>query len=107
LSEINGSVNVGNEIRDFVNENVDVSLVTAAENAQIQVTNGTVIGGHFGVVQGYLVYTFITVNVENQTGYITLIDAGNSNELYTSEGQPISSFNPVFGHQELHGSMDL
>jgi hypothetical protein len=81
LSEINGSVNFGNEIRDFVNENVNISLVTAAENAQSQLTNGTVIGGHLGVVQGYLVYKFITVNVENQTGYITLIDAGNSNEL--------------------------
>ncbi|HEX6281604.1 MAG TPA: hypothetical protein VFZ67_05200 [Nitrososphaera sp.] len=103
LPEINGSVNVGNEIRDFVNQNVNVSFVTAAENAQSQVTNGTVIGGHLGVVQGYLVYRFLTVNAENQTGYITLIDAGNGNELYTSQGQPSSSFNPIFGHQGLHG----
>ena len=57
LSEIDGSINVRNE------------------NAQSQVTKGTVRGGHLGVVQGYLVYKFITVNVENQTGYITLIDA--------------------------------
>lgn len=103
LPEINGSVNVGNEISDFVNENVNVSFVTAAENAQSQVTNGTVLGGHLGVVQGYLVYKLFTVNTENNTGYITLIDAGNGNELYTSEGQPISSFNPMFGHQGLHG----
>ena len=44
------------------------------------------------MVQGYLVYKFFTVNTENQTGYITLIDAGNGNEFYTSEGKPISSF---------------
>lgn len=65
LPEINGSVNVGNETRDFVNENVNVSFVTTAENAQSQVTNGAVSEGHLGVVQGRLVYKFIRVNVEN------------------------------------------
>jgi hypothetical protein len=44
------------------------------------------------------------VNAENhQAGYITPIDAGNGNELYTSKGQPISSFNPIFGYPRLHG----
>jgi hypothetical protein len=43
------------------------------------------------------------VNVENQTGYITSIDAGNGNALYTSKVQLTSSFNPIFGYPGLHG----
>jgi hypothetical protein len=42
------------------------------------------------------------VNAENQTGYITPIDAGNGNELYTSKVQLISSFNPIFGYPGIH-----
>jgi hypothetical protein len=43
------------------------------------------------------------VNAENQTGYITPIDAGNGNELYASKVQLISSFNPIFGYPGLRG----
>jgi hypothetical protein len=38
------------------------------------------------------------VNAENQTGYITPVDAGNGNELYPSKGEQISLFNPIFGY---------
>jgi hypothetical protein len=76
LPEINRSINVGNEIRDFINQMLNISFVRAgSRKCTKSSSNGTVLGGHLGVVQGYLVYKFITVNVENQTGYITLIDA--------------------------------
>jgi len=48
------------------------------------ITHRTVIGGHLDVVQEYLVYKFFTGECRKQTGYITLIDAGNGNGLYTS-----------------------
>ena len=103
LPEIDGSINVRNEIRDFVNQMLNISFIRAAENAQSQVTKGTVRGGHLGVVQGYLVYKFITVNVENQTGYITLIDAETAmNFTPPSVNQLVRSLNPIFGHQGLH-----
>jgi uncharacterized membrane protein YkoI len=100
IPQINGSVSVANETSNFINENVKVPFVAAAQTAQGQVANGTVLGGHLGVVQGYLVYKFFVVeNNTNQAGHLTVIDAGNGDVLYTSEGQPLGSF----GHSSIFG----
>ena len=99
MPQINGSVSLANEASNFINENVNVSFVEAAQTAQGQLTNGTVFGGHLGVVQGYLVYTFFVANTANQTGHLVVVDAGNGNVLYTSEGQSFGSF----GHPMMFG----
>jgi uncharacterized membrane protein YkoI len=99
IPQINGSVSVANETSNFINENVKVPFVAAAQTAQGQVTNGSVFGGHLGVVQGYLVYKFFVANIANQTGHLTVIDAGNGQVLYTSEEQPLGSF----GHSSMYG----
>lgn len=101
MPQINGSVSVANETSNFINENVRVPFVEAAQTAQGQVTNGTAFGGHLGVVQGYLVYTFFVANTANQTGHLTVIDAGNGDVLYSSEGQPLGSF----GHSSMYGHL--
>ncbi|AFU59414.1 hypothetical protein Ngar_c24920 [Candidatus Nitrososphaera gargensis Ga9.2] len=103
VPEINGSVSVANETMDFIRENVGVSFVAAAETAQGHVTDGAVLGGHLGVVQGYLVYKFLVANTANQTGYLVIVDAGNGDVLYTSEGQQLGSFGPMSGHWGGHG----
>jgi uncharacterized membrane protein YkoI len=105
LPQINGSVSLANEASNFINENVKVPFVAAAQTAQGQVTNGTVLGGHIGIVQGYLVYTFFTADAANQTGHLVVVDAGNGHVLYTSEGQSLGSFgNPMmFGAWGGHG----
>jgi uncharacterized membrane protein YkoI len=99
MPQINGSVSVANETRNFINENVKVPFVEAAQTAQGQVTNGTVLGGHLGVVQGYLVYTFFVADTTNQTGHLVIVDAGNGNVLHTSEGLSFDSF----GHPMMFG----
>jgi len=99
LPQINGSVSVANETRNFINENVKVSFVEAAQTAQGQATNGTVLGGHLGVVQGYLVYTFFVADTASQTGHLVIVDAGNGNVLHTSEGLSFGSF----GHPMMFG----
>jgi uncharacterized membrane protein YkoI len=100
IPQINGSVSVVNETSNFINENVKVPFVEAAQTAQGQVTNGTVLGGHLGVVQGYLVYKFFVVaNNADQAGHLAVIDAGNGDVLYTSEGQSLGSF----GHSSIFG----
>jgi hypothetical protein len=105
LPQINGSVSLANEASNFINENVKVSFVAAAQTAQGQVINGTVLGGHIGIVQGYLVYTFFAADAANQTGHLVVVDAGNGHLLYTSEGQSLGSFgNPMmFGAWGGHG----
>jgi uncharacterized membrane protein YkoI len=105
MPQINGSVSIANEASNFINENVKASFVSAAQTAQGQVTNGTVLGGHMGIVQGYLVYTFFVADAANQTGHFVVIDAGNGDVLYNSEGQSLGSFgNPMmFGAKVGHG----
>jgi uncharacterized membrane protein YkoI len=105
MPQINGSVSVANETSNFINENVKVSFVEAAQTAQGQVANGTVLGGHLGVVQGYLVYTFFVADTANQTGHLVIVDAGNGNVLHTSEGLSFGSFGHpmIFGPWGGHG----
>jgi hypothetical protein len=98
VPEIKGSVSVANETTGFINENVKVPFVAAAKTAQEQVANGTVLGGHLGVVQGYLVYTFFAADASSQTGHLVIVDVGNGQALYTSEGHPLGSFGPAAGH---------
>jgi uncharacterized membrane protein YkoI len=102
MPQINGSVSIANETTDFINENVNVSFVEAAQTAQGQVMNGTVLGGHLKVLQGYLVYTFFVAEIDNQMGHLVIVDAGNGNVLFTSEGQSFESIGHpmMFGHWE-------
>jgi uncharacterized membrane protein YkoI len=94
----NGSVNVGDNIKNFLKENTKIPFVAAAETAQKQITNGTVLGGHLGVTQGYLTYTYLVVDSAKEIVYRVIIDAGNGQVLYTSEGRQIgSSGHPMFG----------
>jgi hypothetical protein len=100
MPQINGSVNVANETSSFINENARVSFVAAAETAQGQVENGRVLGGHIGVVQGYLAYMFFVADTANQTGHMIVVDAGNGEVLYASEGHALGSMS---GHWGGHG----
>lgn len=65
IPDINGSVNVRDGIENFFAENAKIPFVTAAQTAQDQITNGTVLGGHTGVTQGYLTYTYIVLDPTN------------------------------------------
>src|SRR5215216_4754064 len=87
LPKITGSINVMQTTKNVIKDNLKVSFSQAADIAGKQITNGTVVGGHLGVVQGYLVYTFFGVSPETHTAYHTIIDAGNGKVLYTSPAQ--------------------
>ena len=97
LPQINGSVSVANETTAFISENLNISFVEAAQTAQGQITNGTVLGGHLGVIQGYLTYKFFVADIDNQTGRLVIVDAGNGNVLFTSDGKSLGSF----GHPSM------
>jgi uncharacterized membrane protein YkoI len=91
VPKINGSVNVRDGIRNFFTENAMTPFITGAQTAQNQIANGTVLGGHIGVTQGYLTYTYFVANPTDNTAHIVIIDAGNGQVLYTSEGKQIGS----------------
>jgi uncharacterized membrane protein YkoI len=101
MPKINGSISVEQTATNFMKDNIKVSFPQAAEIAAKQIPNGTLVGGHLGVVQGYLAYTFFVLNPQNQnqTGHLTIIDAGNGKVLYTSQGVSGGHFgqSPVLG----------
>jgi uncharacterized membrane protein YkoI len=94
MPKINGTVSVGEQTRDFINDNLKVTLSQASETAAGEVDNGVVVAGHLGVVQGYLVYTFHVVNPDDQTKRMVIVDAGNGEALFTSEPGQMGSFGP-------------
>ena len=71
---------------------MQISFSAGADTAQKQLSNATVVGGHLGVTQGYLTYTYFAIDTNKQISYTILIDAGNGNVLYKSEGKEINSF---------------
>ena len=101
---ITGSVNVDNAIKNYISENKKVSFSTAADTAEKQVENGSVVGGHVGIEQGYLVYTFCVIDTKSDTSYNIIIDAGDGKVLNKSEGMSLKSFSK-FGHSMPFGNM--
>jgi len=65
MPKINGSINVGQQLKNFFKENTKIPFTTAAETAIKQIPNGKVLGGHLGVTQGYLTYTYFVVDPTN------------------------------------------
>ncbi len=103
MPQINGTVNAREAMQDYLDENVDVTFAEATETAQVEVENGNIVAGHLGIVQGYLVYKFFIVDPDTDTGYMTIIDAGDGSVLYTSEGVEMSGFGMGFGGWHGYG----
>lgn len=92
---ITGTINVP----QLIQSQVKVSFSDAANKAASAV-NGTVVAGHLGVTQGYLVYTF-TVTSGNQM-YKVIVDAGSGSVLYQSQGHAIMGHSFGMGAMKLH-----
>ena len=109
IPQINGSISVKDNIKNFIKENVKIPFILAAETAQKQIANGTLLGGQLGLTQGFLTYTYFVIDPVKETVQKVIVDAGNSQVLYTSEGQHIGSFSqlPMSGpieEEKGHGS---
>jgi pimeloyl-CoA synthetase len=102
IPKINGSVNVRDTIKNLFSENVKTSFIKGAETAQDQIVNGIVLGGHIGIKQGYLTYTYFVVDHENDRLHIVIIDAGSGEVLYTAQDKHTRSLGELmvdpFGH---------
>jgi len=84
--QIQGSVNLQKLIQASVKEKF-----SDAENVALsKIPNGNVINGKQEVVQGSLVYQFTIVDDKNLV-YQVIVDAGNGNVLYTSQGQQVGT----------------
>ncbi|HXX05189.1 MAG TPA: PepSY domain-containing protein, partial [Candidatus Bathyarchaeia archaeon] len=71
LPQIQGSVN----LQQLLLSNIQTKFTDAANTAAGAVTNGQVIGGNLGVIQGSVVYNFKVIDGTNI--YSVIVDAGN------------------------------
>jgi hypothetical protein len=91
IPQINETINLKNSTGTISIKNVAVPFLTAVQSAQNAIANGTIIGGHIGVTQGFLTYTFKVSNPTNNTISKVIVDAGNGKVLYKSPGLSIKS----------------
>lgn len=107
IPKFNSSVNVRDGIKNFFAENANTPFIVGAQTAQDQIANGTVLGGHIGVTQGYLTYTYFVVDQINDAAHKVIIDAGDGQVLYTSEDKQMGSWGESvfgsFGHGQGRG----
>lgn len=101
---IQGSI----DIKQIITSNIKTKFSDAANTAAGAVSNGMVLGGNIGVMQGYLVYTFKVMDGKNNV-YFVVIDVGNGKVLYTSPGHSMNA-GMFFGmghsgmwHSRMHG----
>ncbi len=107
---IKGSIDVKQAIKDFLRDNVNVTLSDAVSAAEAQV-NGTAVEGNLNVVQGFLVYTVIVVDINNEIVHFVVVDAGNGDVL-ASHAIPASELfagmhggGMMMGGPGMHGGM--
>src|SRR5215469_16546376 len=84
MPNIIGSVNAVRNMHAFIKDDQKMTFKQASNIAAKQIPNGTVIGGHLGVVQGYLVYVFYVGDIQNKVSYLTIVDPGNGHVLYNN-----------------------
>lgn len=101
-SQITGSINTKQIAKDLLNENLNATFVDAADIAENQVANGTVISGNLSVVQGYLVYNTTVANINSNTAYNVIIDPSNARVLAASQGMPLGTVGGQGGKEFLN-----
>jgi len=95
MPEITGTITADDNIQENIEKaQIHFSVATAvAENA---VTDGKILKGQLGVVQGFLVYKFGVIDGNDQFHKV-IVDAGNGITLYTSDGKSIDEIRQ-YGH---------
>ena len=67
---------------------------------------GHVLGGHLGVTEGFLAYTYLVANPSDKILHKVIIDAGNGQVSSASEGTSLESFGQLrhenFEHWKGH-----
>ena len=84
IPEISGTITIAEQSDDY-SDKAEIVLSVAMAVAENSVENGKAMWGKLDVVQGFLVYK-IGVLVNDDTFHNVLVDAGNGESLYISEG---------------------
>jgi hypothetical protein len=76
-----GTLNLKQAAREFLNNNLNTTLIDAATAAEDLVANSTMISGHLSEAQGSLVYNITLVNLAKQQLYNINVDPATGKVL--------------------------
>ncbi|MGD8300640.1 MAG: hypothetical protein PVG77_08060, partial [Nitrosopumilaceae archaeon] len=100
MPEIIGTITASDNHKENL-EKAQISFSEASEVAQSAVEEGQVTRGYLGVVNGYLVYKFKVVDSQESIHKV-IVDAGEKNTLYVSEGKSWDDIKYGHGHKWAH-----
>ncbi len=84
IPEISGTISISDGSQDF-SDKANISLSVAMGAAENSVEDGKAMWGKLDIVQGFLVYK-IAVLTSDDIFNMVIVDAGNAEALYVSEG---------------------
>jgi hypothetical protein len=110
---ISGSIPIQSTVSQALRSEIQVSMVEAITTVQNTAgENSSVVAAYLSPLQGFLVYNIGVIDANN-TLYKSIIDPGNGEILYTSEGRQLDSFQHLmpgpygngkeFGHERGFG----
>jgi uncharacterized membrane protein YkoI len=106
-ANITGSIPLQSTIGQALRSEIQVPMAEAITTAQNTAGgNSSVVSAFLSPMKGFLVYN-IGVMGANNTLYKLIVDPGNGEVLFTSEGRQLDSFHQLmsgpFGHWRGHG----
>ncbi len=110
---ISGSIPIQSTVSHALRSEIQVSMVEAITTVQNTAgENSSVVAAYLSPLQGFLVYNIGVIDANN-TLYKSIVDPGNGEILYTSEGRQLDSFQHLmpgpygngkeFGHERGFG----
>lgn len=86
-----GTISLVQGAQDFLNNNLNASLVNAMTAAENAIQNSTAVGGHFSILQNSLVYNVTVADSGNNTAFNVFVDPANGNVLSKTAAIPLSA----------------
>ena len=104
---ISGSIPLQSTVSQALRSEIQVSMAEAITTVQNTTgENSSVVAAYLSPLQGFLVYNIGVIDANN-TLYKSIVDPGNGEILYTSEGRQLDSFNHLmpglYGHGKEFG----
>jgi uncharacterized membrane protein YkoI len=100
---ITGSIPIQSTMSQIIRSKIQVPLDQAVSTAQNSVgVNSSVVAAFLRPLNGFLVYNIAVLDTNN-TIHRVIVDPGNGNVLYTSEGREMGSFNQQLSGPFEHG----
>ncbi|WP_158384923.1 PepSY domain-containing protein [Candidatus Nitrososphaera evergladensis] len=86
-----GTISLTQAAKDFLNDNLNATMIDAASAAEDQVPNGATVAAHFGILQGSLVYNVTVADTDTGNAFNVFVDAASGKILSKSAAFPVDT----------------